>query len=154
MILIETDKEKTIKTRIIGRIKHFIDPPTMVKMGYTVKQDVLDRFTEKHLKENNFINIAPEVDFIPDVQWSGWFRRELIDYYEDMWEKNFPKNIWTTKRYTGYSEYRYMPEQQIKQWAKKLHKMYPFDKHYEKKGYLHLYFTKFDRKKKTEYDDE
>ena len=47
-----------------------------------------------------------------------------------------------------------MPEEQVKTFVKKLHKMYPSRKHPKKEGYLHLYFIRFDRKKKTEYDDE
>jgi hypothetical protein len=154
MILLETDKERTIKTRVIRGVKHFIDPPTMVKMGYTTAPDVLTRFTENHLKKHKFINIAPVVDFLLKPEWSGWFRKGLVDYYEEQWKEEFPKNVWTTKAYTGCSEYRYMPEEQVKAFVKGLHNKYPYYNHPKKEGYLHLYFIRFDRKKKTEYDDE
>ena len=156
MILLETDKEKTIKTRVIRGVKHFIDPPTMYKLGFTVQKDARIRFTEDFLKRENYVNIAPEIGFEVIIKWSGFFSRERIRYYEGLWESKFPKNIWTTDRYTGYSEYRYLPEAQANRWVKFLKDKYPKDDNGHRDSYYKLYFAKFEKKVpyKTQYDDK
>ena len=153
MIIIEASKEKTIKTRMIRGVKHFIDPDIMYKLGRYKGTDARVRFTENYLKEKKFINIAPEIDFTYAIKWSGFFSFERIAYYEKMWKLLFPKNIWTTKAYTGCSEYRYMTEERARAFIEELHDKYPSCEHGPEYGPFKLYFARFKRKK-TEYDDE
>ena len=155
MEIIETAFEKRhAKTLINGKLC-FLNPRIMYKLGFTKEGDSVTRFTEKFMRDNNYKYVATEIDFNVDPKWSAHFSREEIRIVEAWWEKQFPKNIWTTVRYTGSSEYRYIPDAQAKEFIAKLHKKWPSKEHPKKKGYYKLYFNQFIRKEKPEdkYDD-
>lgn len=150
MKIIETEFEKRhAKILVNGRLC-FLNPDRMYKLGFTKDRDSVNRFTEKFLRDNNYKYVATEKDFDVVPIWSAHFSREDIAIFEKRWEKQFPKNIWTTVRYTGSNEYRYIPDAQARAFIKKLHDEYPSAKHPKKEGYYKLYFNRFVRKEKPQ----
>jgi hypothetical protein len=145
-VLEETVFEKKHRATYIDGIKHFIDPNIMYKFGFTKEFDALNRFTKKFLKKNNYKNEAPSEDFKVEAPWTAFFPLDVAKALEERFEANFPKNIWTTKRYTGCTEYRYIPALQASRFIDKLNELYPKSEYGYKPGYYKVYFTKFTRK--------
>ena len=153
--IIETEFEKRHAKILVNGQLCFLNPNRMYKLGFTKDPDSVNRFTEKFLRDNNYKYVATEKDFNVIPIWSAHFSRDYIRIVEAWWKKQFPKNIWTTVRYTGSSEYRYLPDAQANEFIAKLHKKWPSEEHPKKEGYYKLYFNRFVRKEKPQdkYDD-
>lgn len=149
-VIQETIFEKRHRIRYVNGKKYFLDPTIMYKPGYTDRLDAATRFTKEFLDFKSYINVPTEEDFIVKPVWSAWFTPEKTSAFEKEFERRFPKNIWTTKQYTGCKEYRYIPALQASQFIKNLHKVYPSTKYPPREGHLHVYFTKFTKKPKRE----
>ena len=132
------------------------NPDVMYKLGVTHFVDANQRFSAETAEKYGFANIPLEDDYRKIPILSRWLPRIKAHELEISFRKQIPKEIWTTKKYNGISECRYLTQQEADEVEDTLRKRFPLEKYggqnKGKLGYIKVYFYKFE--KKVIYDTE
>ena len=135
-------------------MKWIKNPNVMYKFGKTHQTNADNRFKEQTADFYGFEHIALEKGYTPKTMWSRYVPENVADRLEALFKKRIPKTVWTDVQYNGITECRVFTREEVDDILEGLSKQFPAEVYgRRKRGYVKIYFTRFTKKPKTEYDN-
>lgn len=123
-----------------------VDPKVIAKLGTTMLGDASKRHSIEYFNERRasdkletYWGLPLQIGYVIRTAWSGYFTKREAMIIEAMWDIFVEHNLDIGKVYNGYTECRYVPEDKLEEFKKKLKETFPKSEYAYGEGLIKVY---------------